>query len=281
MPYLRPGSVDEALDLLRDRRPRIVAGGTDLFPAERPGDRLRDLIDIARLPGLRGIVQGPGGWRIGAATTWAEIARAPLPPAFDALRQAARQVGAVQIQNVGTLAGNLCNASPAADGVPPLLALDAAVEIGFAGGWRRLPLAEFVTGPRRTALAPGEMVTALHVPHPPEGAQGAFLKLGGRAALAISIVMVAAVVRSEAGRIAEARVAVGACAPVARRLPGYEAHLRGRALADPAGLVPDPAHLAPLEPIGDPRGSASYRLHAAAELCRRAVLAAAGGGDGR
>lgn len=118
MSYLVPGSVDEALALLRDWRPTVVAGCTDILPARRQGQRSADILDVAQVPELRGIVRGPQGWRIGAAAIWAEIAAAPMRPAFDALRQAAREVGAIQIQNAGTIAGNICNASPAADGVP-------------------------------------------------------------------------------------------------------------------------------------------------------------------
>lgn len=277
MTYLVPASLDEALALLRDRRPTVVAGCTDVYPGLRQGQRLRELLDVAHLPELRGITQGPAGWRLGAATTWAEIAAAALPPAFDALRQAAREVGGIQIQNAGTLAGNICNASPAADGVPPLMALRAEIELASADGRRRLALGDFITGVRRTARAPDELVVALHVPHPPEGARGAFVKLGARSSLVISIAMAAAVVRCERGRIMEARVAVGACSPVARRLPEWEAALAGRALSELQSLRPDPAaHLSALAPIDDVRASAGYRMAAAQELCLRTVRQAAG-----
>lgn len=285
MPYLVPGTLDEALTLLADRRPAVVAGCTDVLPARRQGQPSGDILDVTRLPELRGIGQGPQGWRIGAATTWAEIAATPLPPAFDALREAAREVGAVQIQNAGTVAGNICNASPAADGVPPLMALEAEVELASVAGRRRVPLAGFITGVRRTARAPDELVVALHLPHPPEGAGGGFVKLGTRTSLVISIAMVAAVVRLEQGRIAGARLAVGACSPVARRLPDWEAALVGRGLDEVAGLYPDPAHLAGLAPIDDVRASAAYRLEAVRELCRRALVravdSARGGTDAR
>lgn len=272
--YLVPGTLDEALALLRDRRPVVVAGCTDVLPSRRQGDRPGDMLDVARLPELRGIGQGPEGWRIGAATTWAEIAGAALPPAFDALRQAAAEIGAIQIQNAATVAGNLCNASPAADGVPPLLVLEAEVELASAAGRRRLALSDFITGVRRTARAADELVVALHLPHPPEDAGGAFVKLGTRTSLVISIAMVAAVVRVERGRIAGARLAVGACSPVARRLPEWEAELSGRGLDEAAGLRPDPAHLSGLAPIDDVRATAAYRIEAVRELCRRAVAQA-------
>src|SRR3954463_4132511 len=162
--YLRPTSLDEALQALA--RPwTVLAGGTDFYPA-RVGRAIdENVLDITALDGLRGIACGPDGWRLGATTTWSELLETELPPLFDGLKQAARAVGGRQIQNTGTLAGNLCNASPAADGVPGLLALDAEVEIA-GPTCRRLPLRQFITGVRRTALLPGELVAAIHVPRP-------------------------------------------------------------------------------------------------------------------
>lgn len=277
MAYSAPSSTPEALAILRDGGPRIIAGCTDFFPSRRTGGQDGNILDITRIDGLRGIARTAEGWRVGAATTWSDVARASLPPAFDALKQAARQVGSLQIQNSGTVAGNICNASPAADGIPPLLALDAEVEVASATGSRRVPLWRFVTGVRKIDLAPDEMVVAIHVPTPPAEEAGAFLKLGGRKYLVISIAMVAANVLVEDGRVARARVAVGACSPVARRLPALEETLRGVAVADIAGLPlgrPD-ILFAQLSPIDDTRGSAAYRIDAVAELCRRSVLEAA------
>src|SRR5882724_10901209 len=142
--YLRPGGLSEALAALR-RPHTVLAGGTDFYPA-RVGRAIdEDVLDITAIAALRGISAGTDGWRLGATTTWSELLDADLPPLFDGLKQAAREVGGRQIQNAGTLAGNLCNASPAADGVPCLLALDAEVEIAGPVS-RRLPLREFITG---------------------------------------------------------------------------------------------------------------------------------------
>lgn len=270
--YIAPRSLAEALEALGSGRMAILAGGTDVYPALRDRPPAGPLLDVTRIDGLRGIVRtADGGWGIGAATTWTDILRADLPPAFDGLKAAAREVGSIQIQNAGTVAGNLCNASPAADGVPPLLTLDAAVELASAHGSRRLPLADFITGVRATARRPDELVTAILIPPPPDRAHTAFLKLGSRAYLVISIAMVAALLaEDEAGRIAEARVAVGACSPVARRLPALEQALVGRPLAAAAAQL-RPEHLAPLAPIDDVRGSAGYRLQAVAVLLRRAL----------
>lgn len=254
---------------------RIVAGGTDLFPALGELPAPADLVDVSRVAEMRGIERHGAGWRIGGAATWSDVMRAALPAGFDGLKAAAREVGSVQIQNAGTVAGNLCNASPAADGVPPLLALNATVELSSVSGVRQMALADFLLGVRKTALAPAELLTAIHVPDLPEGAGASFVKLGSRRYLVISIVMVSAVVVMDGPRIAQARIAVGAASPVAQRLPLLEAALVG---CRPGALpVITPEHLASLSPIDDVRGTAGYRMAAVAELIDRAVRRAADG----
>jgi len=266
--YLRPTRLDEALQALT--RSRIVlAGGTDFYPA-RVGRAIdEDVLDITGITALRGISSSAQGWRLGATTTWSELLDTALPPLFDGLKQAAREVGGRQIQNAGTLAGNLCNASPAADGVPPLLALDAEVELAGPAGSRRLPLAAFITGNRRTVLGPGELMVAIHVRKPTHDARSAFYKLGARRYLVISIAMAAATLEIDAGRVTAARVAVGACSAVAQRLPSLEAALAGAALDHRLGNRVESAHLEPLKPIDDVRGSAAYRRDAAITVLRR------------
>ena len=272
--YHAPTDLDAALDLMAGASGTVIAGGTDVYPAAGAGPVPQTMLDVTGIAGLSDIDTGPNGVRIGAAVRWSTLARADLPPAFDALKTAARAVGSVQIQNAGTLGGNLCTASPAADGVPPLLILDAAVEVSSAaGGTRQLPLSAFLTGPRQTALQPGELLTAILIPPPSAGLGSAFEKLGSRRYLVISITMVAAAVAlDDAGRVRDARVAVGAASPVACRLPALEAALVGRNAQD---FAIDPAHLAPLAPIDDVRGSAAYRRDAVAEQCRRALRRAA------
>ncbi len=267
--YERPDRLAEALDLLAEPGFRVAAGCTDLLPATERKVLPGPVLDITGIASLRGIDVGESGVRIGATTTWSDIVRADLPPAFDGLKLAAREVGASQIQNRGTIAGNLCNASPAADGVPPLLTLDAEVEVQSAAGSRRLPLAAFLTGPRQTALASGEMVTAVHVPVSATSGESHFLKLGARRYLVISIAMTAARLRFEDGIVAEAALAVGACAPVATRLDEAEAALVGRPL-DPA-LITDEMVTGAISPIEDIRADADYRRRTAAELLRRTV----------
>ncbi|TPK48676.1 xanthine dehydrogenase family protein subunit M [Mesorhizobium sp. B2-5-4] len=272
--YAKPTTVDEALALLGEGAWRILAGGTDFYPVQGSKPFRDNVLDINGLAALRGIAETGSHWIIGARATWTDIIRHPLPPAFDALKQAAREVGSAQIQNVASVAGNLCNASPAADGVPGLLVLDAEVELRSAAATRHLPLAEFILGNRRTALQPGEMVTAIRVPKPT--GTSAFVKLGARRYLVISIAMVAVRLVVENATVADAAVAVGSCSAVARRLAGIEAALRGLPLD--AGLVAAvrSAPMAELSPIADVRGSAEYRLDAVREIVARAVLEAAG-----
>lgn len=275
-PYLRPATLAEALEAAADGSRLVVAGGTDVYPSHVTRPIERPVLDVTRVAGLRGISRDreTGAWRIGATTTWTDLAEAAfLPPAFDGVRAAARQVGGRQIQNTGTVAGNLVTASPAADGTPNLLVLDASVEVTSAArGPRIVPVGEFVTGYRTTALAADELVTAVLVPDAPAGARSTFRKLGSRAYLVISIVSIAALVVVEDGVVSEARVAIGACSPVPGRLGALEAVLVGRP-ADSAALMELVAGTQPvgLAPIDDVRASAAYRLDAARTLVGRAL----------
>lgn len=270
--YLRPAQLTEALAALAERPRVVLAGGTDYYPARvgRPLDD--DVLDITGLTGLRRIAEDDKGWRIPALATWTDIVEAELPPLFDGLKLAAREVGGVQIQNTGTVCGNLCNASPAADGIPNLLALDVAIELASQQGSRVLPVAEFVTGNRQTVRRPDELVVGLLVPKPRHAARSTFVKLGARKYLVISIAMVAAVLETAANRtITAARIAVGACSAAALRLPALERDLVGKRLAPALGDLVAPRHVAALSPIDDVRGTAAYRQDAAATLLRRAL----------
>ena len=269
--YLRPTRPGEALQHLANGSFTILAGGTDYYAA-RVGRPLEDaILDITAIRGLRDIASEIDHWRIGAAATWTNLLETTLPPAFDGLKLAAREIGGVQIQNSGTLAGNLCNASPAADGVPALLALEASVELSSTRDVRRLPLAQFILGPRKTARRPDELLTAILVPKPKHAACSHFLKLGARKYLVISITMASVVIEHEDGLVRSARVAVGACSPVAMRLGGLEEALRGRRLDARLPEVATAAHLAPLAPIDDVRASAEYRIDAALTVVRRTI----------
>jgi len=270
--YLRPERLDDALEALQAQRLTVLAGGTDFYPA-RVGQPLDDdVLDITALDGFREIRDEGDRWHLGARVTWTDLLRAELPACFDGLKAAAREVGGVQVQNAGTIVGNLCNASPAADGVPNLMALNAAVEVASVEGQHSLPLADFITGNRTTLRQPHELVTGLSIPKPAADAASTFVKLGARKYLVISIIMVAILIEPADGLVGEARIAVGACAPVARRLPVVEAALRGRALLESLGSTLEAEHLADaLEPIDDVRGSADYRWDAAETAIRRGL----------
>lgn len=275
--FLQPRTLQEAVALLAAHGGMLVAGGTDVFPAQVERPPPATVIDLSHVADLKGIRIAGDHIRIAGGVTWSELIATDLPLAFDGLKAAAREVGSVQIQNRGTVAGNLCNASPAADGVPPLLALDAAVELTSAGGTRRLDLADFILGNRRTALRPGEILSAVLVPGAWSDAGSAFLKLGARRYLVISIVMVAATIaRSPGGAVRAARVAVGSASAVARRLTELEDRLVGASAATRLSTRIAADDLAALTPIDDVRGSAAYRIEAAQELVGRAIDLAAG-----
>lgn len=276
--YHRPATLTEALMIRGAHDVQVLAGGTDIYPAFATrrawGDPVhKAVLDISALGELRGISEQVDHWRLGALTTWTDLIRANLPPLFDGYRMAAREVGGVQIQNRGTLVGNICTASPAGDGIPCLMTLDATVELASQRGVRVLPLADFISGYRATATAPDEIVTALMVPK--AAGKGRFLKLGARKYLVISIVMAAAVIDTDSrGLISVARLGIGSCSAVAQRLHALEQALQGQQLADAADIVM-PRHLDMLRPIDDVRGTGAYRQDAALTLVRD-VLAAFG-----
>ena len=267
--YLRPTTEAEALAALAHGRFTVLAGGTDYYPARVGKPLADDILDISAIAALRGIREEGSHWRIGATTTWSDIIAIGLPPLFDGLALAAREIGGVQIQNAGTIAGNLCNASPAADGVPPLLALDARVEIADTAGSTSIALADFILGNRRTLLRPDQLLTAILVPKPAHSARSHFAKLGARKYLVVSIVMVAATLEVDAGRVSAARIAVGAASAVAQRLPLLEAALIGQPCDASLGEHARPEHLSALAPIDDVRASGEYRLDAGLTLVRR------------
>ena len=270
--YLQPESVEEAIAALVARPElRVLAGGTDVYPSLGENVARAALLDITGIAALRGVRQDGDGLRIGALASWTDVQRADLPPGYRALQEAGREVGSPQIQNAATVVGNLCNASPAADGTVALMALDAEVRIDGPAGARTVPVADFVTGVRQVALGPGEIVTGLHLP--PAPGRSHFRKLGARKYLVISIAMVAVQVEAdEAGRIARAAVAVGSCSPVARRQPALEAALVGARRGDLADAV-RPDLIEGLAPITDVRADARYRSEAAPILVRRALHA--------
>jgi xanthine dehydrogenase small subunit len=271
--YHRPETLRTACDLLKDNpHLKIVAGATDVYPAKAAragwGNVLaQNILDISAIDFGARWTTTTTGWSLNPLTTWSNVSTAKLPPIFDGLKAAALQIGGAQVQNRGTVIGNICNASPAADGVPPLLALDAEIELTSHRGVRYMRLAEFIMGSRKTAIQPGEIATALNIPK--QAGCSVFLKLGAREHLIISIAMVAAALECDTkGCVRSAKIAVGACSAVAQRLPLLEAALIGNL---PRPNLVKPEYLAGLVPIDDIRASADYRRHAAWTLTRDAI----------
>ncbi len=272
--YERPRALERALELVSQPDAAIVCGGTDFYPERLYKPRHESVVDVSAVEELRGIEWSAGALRIGAAATWSEVRDAALPPAFDGLRGAAKEVGAAQIQNTGTVAGNICTASPAGDGIPPLLTLDAQVELRSVRGARTVSLPQFLVGYRATDRREDELVTAVIIPGPPANSCGSFVKFGQRSSLVISVVMVAALLEIQGGRISTVRLAVGACSPVAVRLPAVEEALVGMEL-DALGLLDAVRGLQmrELAPIDDVRATGAYRRDVVPELIVDAVMA--------
>ncbi len=254
---LRPRSLKDALRMLRDEGPLVpMAGCTDLYVSLNFGtlDRKR-FVDLWRLDELRGIERRRGAIRLGALTTFSELIKSPVVNrALPMLAAAAREVGGVQIQNRGTLGGNVANASPAGDTLPVLSASDALVELRSATGTRLVPFTSFYTGYRRTVARPDELVVALEIPN--ASGQQWFRKVGTRAAQAISKVVLAGV------RGSQPRIAVGSVAPTVVRLRKTEAALAGGASIAEAQQV----MLSEIAPIDDVRSTAEYRRRVAVNL---------------
>ena len=270
--YLQPKTLEEALSALSQRSYTPLAGGTDFYPP-RSAQIIKDpILDLSKIGSLQVIEERENHWRIGATATWSDIINADLPELFDCLKLAAREVGGQQIQNIGTIAGNICNASPAADSIPPLLALNAKVELESMRRTRTVNLYEFIIGNRTTSRDADELLTAITIPRPMETCVSTFLKLGARKYLVISIVMVAVVLELDVHRIIKsARIAVGSCSPVAQRLPQLEDDLIGKKVGSNFSETPSHEHLLSLTPIDDIRSKASYRKDAALTLIIRAL----------
>ncbi len=273
--YHEPASVAEAVALAArfGDEARFLAGGTDLVIQMRRG-RLspRHVVSLRRVPGLD-VLRFDGRVHVGALVTHRRLERAPVfQGRLHALVEGAEVIGGHQVRNVGTVGGNVVNASPAADVVPVLLVLDAAVTMVGPDGERRLPLHAFLLGPGKTAKRPDELVTAVEFPTPAAGTATAFLKAGRRRAMEISVVCVAARLTLDAdGRCRSARVALGAVGPTTLRARRAEAALEGER-PTPAALRHAGAVAAEeCAPISDVRASAAYRRLLVGTLVPRAL----------
>jgi CO/xanthine dehydrogenase FAD-binding subunit len=276
--YEQPTSLTDALTLRSDGVWSVLAGGTDFYPSRLDRPVAEHVLDISRIDALRQIEEHADHFRIGALVTWSQLIHAHLPGYFEMLKLASVEIGGVQIQNRGTIAGNVCNASPAADGVPALLALNARVEVqSQAIPAAQFSLSEFIIGPRKTRLTHDALVTALIIPKPIHMARNVFLKTGARKYLLISTAMVAAMVEHEGQNIIQARIAVGACSAVAQRLPALEARLLTVPLDAQLATHVRASDVDGLTPIDDVRADAAYRRDVAVNLVRRALAALTGG----
>ena len=272
---VRPGSLDDALGQLAARPElRVLAGGTDLMVLINAGvESPASVMDVWHLDELREITVEDGHVVLGALTTYTELMTRPeVLEHLPALAEAAGTVGAVQIQNRGTLGGNIMNASPAGDSLPPLAVYGAELELSSVRGRRRVPFNRFYSGYKILDRAPDEMLTRVRVPVPAAGLRHWFRKVGTRQAQSISKVVAAGLVRvREDGTLAEARLAMGSVAPTVVRLPATEALLEGRL---PEGSLVEEVRAsvrAEVHPIDDIRSTERYRLAVAGNVVARFV----------
>lgn len=273
--FAQPRAVPEALKLLAEtERSLPLAGGTNvLVNMKRAPLETELVVDLSRLEELQGIAAENGKIRLGAAVTFAQLLEWRAGGAVEGLLapMCAAFAGPL-IRNLATLGGNLCDASAAADASPPLLALDAVVELdSAANGPRALPLPEFFQGVRTTARRPGELMTGIAFARPHEKERRYYYKLGKRRADAISIVSVAMTLRLEQGRVERARIALGAVAPVAMRALEAESILQGEPLSDGAIAAAAAAAAKEAQPIDDFRAGGAYRRRMVETLVRRGL----------
>ena len=268
--YVRPRDLDEAL-ATRAAQPGylVLAGGTDLLVNANHKPVPAGLLDLWRLEALCFVRVAPGAIAIGAGTTWTEVERHPaIRERLAPLAQAAREIGALQIQARGTLGGNVGTPSPVGDSLPALLALDAEIEVASVRGTRRVAYSAWCTGYRKTQLAADELIVAAHVPVPAAGTRTAWRKVGTRRAQSISKVMGAAAITLDGDRVVSARIALGAVADRPIRATAVEAAVAGQTLADAAETARAAVRTS-ITPIDDIRSSATYRRDVAENLVAR------------
>lgn len=275
--YVAPTTADEAVKALAGGPAKVLAGGTDLLVQLRTG-RLKPerIVDLKRIPGLIGVRQVEGGFAIGAATPGAQLGEhKALVQAWPGVIEAANLIGSTQVQGRASLAGNLCNASPAADSVPAMIAARAVAVVVGAKGQRVVPVEEIALAPGRTSLAPDEFVLEIRLPPRPARSSDAYLRSIPRTEMDIAVVGAAvSLTLDAAGAITAAEVALGAVAPTALRVPEAGAALIGGPLDEAALARLDTAARAACRPISDKRGTADYRTKVAGVLARRAATIA-------
>jgi aerobic carbon-monoxide dehydrogenase medium subunit len=274
-----PQSVEECVRALAERGPdaKVVAGGTDLVPQMKNGMlRAGCVVDLSGVSQLRQLAAANGsGHRIGAAVTARTLERDPgVHRTYPAIAESGALVGSVQVRNLATLGGNLCNAAPSADMAPPLLALDAEAVIAGPKGSRRVPMASFFLGVRRTVLAPDEVLVEIHVPHPGPHSGGNYRRHTPRRELDIAVVGVASQLTLSNGVCTKARIALAAVAPTPLRATAAEHVLEGHRITPELIERAATAAIEAARPISDQRGSADFRRHLVRVLTHRTLTTA-------
>jgi CO/xanthine dehydrogenase FAD-binding subunit len=279
MRFARPTTAQEAADLIVQEPglTRILSGGTDVLVQLKAGLAEPALIvDIKQIPGLRVITPEAGGFRIGAAVSGAELGEHPgLSALWPGVVEGARLIGSTQVQGRATMAGNLCNGSPAGDAVPGLIAASAVARIMGKDGERDCPVADIPAGPGRTTLAKGEFLTSIFLPARPAHSGDAYLRFIPRTEMDIAVASAAVSLTLDgAGIVTAARVALGAVAPTVRLVPAAADAIIGSNLDDAALAALAAACSAACSPIDDKRGTIAFRTQVAGVLAKRAALIA-------
>jgi carbon-monoxide dehydrogenase medium subunit len=277
--YAAPTTVEEAVRILAGASgvAKVLSGGTDLLVQLRSGRTRPELIvDTKKIPGISGIRQQDGGFVIGAATPGAVIGESEaLKRAWPGIVEAANLIGSTQVQGRASLAGNLCNASPAADSVPALIAARATCTVAGSNGQHEVPVESIVTGPGRTSLKRDEFIIAFHLPKRPPRSADAYLRFIPRTEMDIAVVGAGVSVTLDPGGVCtDARLVLGAVAPTAVLVPAAAEALIGHRLDDSVLSALDRAARAACKPIDDKRGTIVYRTKVAGVMARRAVTIA-------
>ncbi len=271
--YYKPETIEEAISLLDEfKEAKVIAGGTDLIPLIRDGKYTpQKMVDISFIDELNFVREEGGYIKIGAATTHSDILNSKiLNEKTNVLVQAVKNLGSPQIRNLGTIGGNLCNASPAADTAPPLLVLEAELLIQGSKGERRIPVKDFFLGPGKTILKRNEILREIHIPSEVGKMKGVFLKLGRREAHTLSIVCTAVLLKADT-EFEDIRIALGAVAPIPIRAKETESYLRGKEVTEKKIDEGTEIVKKEVKPITDVRGTKEYRTEMSKVFVKRAI----------
>ena len=272
MNYFQPNNLNSAFDALdNNNNLTIAAGCTDLFPTTNEISLNKNILDITNIDSIKGFRFDNEYTKIGAATTWTDIINENLPRCYDMLKACAKEVGSIQIQNLGTIGGNICNASPAADSIPCLLSLDAKIELSSKFNKRIIPIDEFIFGARKTKLQSGELLTSIIIPKEKENGFSSFKKIGARKYLVISISMVACYMCVINNKIKDIAISVGSCSEVAKRIFSIERQIIKKNINENIFNGVDFGKLKEISPITDIRSTQTYRLKASHSLIKDVI----------